>query len=80
MAVYGKLDQDFPIFALCIEIDLFAVGIFATREVELVGTLDDFVDIQFIRAGGKYLEADDSVFRTKKELSAFTKGWCVRRA
>jgi hypothetical protein len=45
VAVYVKLDQDFSVFALGTEIDLFAVGIFAAREIELVRALNDFVDI-----------------------------------
>ena len=63
MAVYVKLDQDFPIFALCVEVDLFAAGIFAAREIELLGALKDFADIQIIRSGREYLEADDSTLR-----------------
>jgi hypothetical protein len=36
--------------ALCGEVDLIAIGAFPTGEIEAVGTLKDFVDIQLIGA------------------------------
>ncbi len=61
MAVDLKLNQDFLVFALRIEIDLLAAGIFPAGKIEAIGLLKNLDDIQIVRPGREYLEADDAV-------------------
>jgi hypothetical protein len=73
MSGYIKLDQDFLIPGLRVEIHLIATGIFPTGEIETVGVLEDLADIQIVRPSRQYCETDNSSVRTKYEFGVLTK-------